>query len=121
MVVITVVVTAIFPSVVVVAAARVIAAVIIVATLHVPGSATLGHDSRAIGAIDRDTAVAVELMVNAHVVAVLGDMHVADLAVGTLLYCVAILHCLRLGSLGHRSAVDADIGRVAASVAGLIA
>ena len=85
---ISAVVTVIGPALVVVGAARIFVAVVKVPTLHIAGASALGKNSRVIVALDDDTGVSVDPVVNIHPAP--GVMQIANSAVGAALHCAAI-------------------------------
>jgi hypothetical protein len=92
------VVAVVFMAVVVVSPPAKIAAMVAIPALSIPGTATLGDHAAVARALHRDSAVAVQLMMDIH--PPLGVMHVADPAVGTGSNRAAVLCDVRIASLG---------------------
>jgi hypothetical protein len=101
-------------AVVKVIAPRKIVAMIVVWALHIPRTATLPVDAAVVGALHRDSAVAVQPVMHIH--APLGVMHVADPAVGPGANRAAAAGDALMAAPGHGTTPELSMAAAVVSV-----
>jgi hypothetical protein len=93
------VVTIVVASVIVISTTAILASAIVVGVLHISAAPALGDDARTIGPRDGYAPAPVQVVVNVHIS--IGNMHIADPAIGAFLNRTAIRGVGYSGSLGH--------------------